>query len=75
MKLLDVSTSNQLFQFNGQFYKQTDGIVPWFGNDFMCHLEEQVTTNLADNFPTLYMRYLDDTLVSMPQVPSAQHFL
>ena len=38
----------------------------------MCHLEDQVTTNLADNFPTLYMRYLDDTLVSMPEVPSAQ---
>ena len=37
---------------------------------FMCHLEEQLTTNLADNFPTLYMRYVDDTLVSMPDVPS-----
>ena len=35
----------------------------------------QLTTNLADDFPTLYMRYVDDTLVSMPDVPSAQHFL
>ena len=33
MKLLEVSTSNQLFQFNGQFYEQTDGVVPWSVND------------------------------------------
>ena len=81
MKLLEVSTSNQLFQFNGQLYEQTDGVAmgsplgPLTANVFMCHLEEQLTTNLADNFPTLYMRYVDDTLVSMPDVPSAQHFL
>ena len=43
-------------------------------NVFMCHLEEQLTTNLSDNFPTLYMRYVDNTLVSIPDVPSAQHF-
>ena len=47
----------------------------FMANMFMCHLEEQLTINLADNFPTLYMRYVDDTLVSMPDVPSAQHFL
>ena len=81
MKLLEVSTSNQLFQFNGQLYEQTDGVAmgsplgPLMANVFMCHLEEQLTTNLADNFPTLYMRYVDNTLVSMPDVPSAQHFL
>ena len=81
MKLLEVSTSNQLFQFNGQLYEQTDGVAmgsplgPLMANVFMCHLEEQLTTNLADNFPTLYMRYVDDTLISMPDVPSAQHFL
>ena len=33
MKPLEVSTSNQLFQFNGQFYEQTDGVVPWSVND------------------------------------------
>lgn len=27
MKLLEVSTSNQLFQFNGQLYEQTDGVA------------------------------------------------
>ena len=81
MKLLELSTSNQLFQFNGQLYEQTDGVAmgsplgPLMANVFMCHLEEQLTTNLDDNFPTLYMRYVDDTLVSMPDVPSAQHFL
>lgn len=26
-KLLEISTSNQLFQFNGQLYKQTDGVA------------------------------------------------
>ncbi|XP_068739190.1 uncharacterized protein [Montipora capricornis] len=81
MKLLEVSTLNQLFQFNGQLYEQTDGVAmgsplgPLMANVFMCHLEEQLTTNLADNFLTLYMKYVDDTLVSMPDVPSAQHFL
>lgn len=68
-----INCSNLTVSFTNKLMVSSLGSV--MTNVFMCHLEEQVTTNLADNFPTLYMRYWDDSLVSMPRVPSAQHFL
>ena len=47
--LLEIATTNQLFQFNGQLYQQTDGVAmgsplgPLMANVFMCHLEEKLT--------------------------------
>jgi len=44
-----MATTNQLFQFNGQLYQQTDGVAmgsplgPLMANVFMCHLEETLT--------------------------------
>jgi len=44
-----MATINQLFQFNGQLYQQTDGVAmglplgPLMANVFKCHLEETLT--------------------------------
>ena len=41
--LLEIATTNQLFQFNGELYEQTDGVAigsplgPLLANVFMCH--------------------------------------
>ena len=48
-RLLEIATTNQLLQFNGQLYQQTDGVAigsplgPLMANVFMCHLEEKLT--------------------------------
>jgi len=79
-KLLEISTTNQLFQFNGQLYEQVDGVAmgsplgPLMANAFMCHLEEKLTRDAVE-FPDLYRRYVDDTIVVMPDVNTAEDFL
>ena len=46
-QLLTVATTNQLFQFDGNLYEQTDGVAmgsplgPIVANVFMCHFEEK----------------------------------
>ena len=78
-KLLVITTTNQLFQFNGQLYEQTDGVAmgsplgPLMANVFMCHLEEKLTCDGL--MPHLYKRYLDDTLARMPSADAAAVFL
>lgn len=47
---------------------------PLMANAFMCHVEEQLTTNLGEAFPSLYTRYVTDTLVATPNVISAKCF-
>ena len=62
-RLLEIATTNQLFQFNGQLYQQTDGVAmgsplgPLMANVFMCHLEEKLTRDGL--MPQLYTRYVD----------------
>ena len=69
------ATSNQLFQFNGELYEQTDGVAmgsplgPLLANVFMCHIENQLEQN--NMIPSFYRRYVDDTLVKMPNTESA----
>ena len=47
IRLLELATTNQLLQFDGLLFEQTDGVAMGspFGhlmaNVFMCHLEEQ----------------------------------
>ena len=71
-QLLEVATTNQLFQFDGQLYEQTDGVAmgsplgPLIANVFMCHLEDKLA---RDGMVTsLYNRYVDDTLARMPML-------
>ena len=48
-QLLEVATTNQLFQFDGHLYELTDCVAmgsplgPLMANVFMCHLEEKLT--------------------------------
>ena len=78
-ELHKIATTNQLFQFNGQLYEQTDGVAmgcplgPLMANVFMCHLEEKLTHD--DLMPHLYKRYVDNTLARMPSAAAAVVFL
>lgn len=68
--LLEIATMNQLFQFNGELYEQTDGVAmgsplgPLLANVVMCHIENQLEQKSM--IPSFYRRYVDDTLVTMP---------
>ena len=79
VKLLEIATTSQLFQFDGLLYEQTDGVamgsplVPLTANVFMCHLEEKLTRN--GFMPHLYRRYVDDTLTRIPSTDAATIFL
>ena len=74
-----MATTNQLFQFNGQLYQQTDGVAmgsplgPLMANVFMCHLEETLTRDGL--MPQLYKRHVDDILARMPSADVATEFL
>ncbi|XP_068697543.1 uncharacterized protein [Montipora foliosa] len=78
-QLLEVATTNQLFQFDGQLYEQTDGVAmgsplgPLKANVFMCHLEDKLARD--GMVPSLYKRYVDDTLARMPNTDAAADFL
>lgn len=51
VKLLDIATTSQLFQFDCLLYEQMDGVAmgsplgPIMVNVFMCHLKENLTRN------------------------------
>ena len=48
IELLNAATKNQLFQFNGNLYEQTDGVAmgspprPLLANVFMCSIEDKL---------------------------------
>lgn len=79
VKLLEIATTNQLFQFDGQLYEQTDGVAmgsplgPLMANVFMRHLEEKLARDGL--MPHLYSRYIDDTLARMSNTDAATKFL
>jgi hypothetical protein len=78
-QLLKLASTNQLFQFDGHLYEQCEGVAmgsplgPLLANVFMCHLEDKITNE--DLMPSFYRRYVDDTLVIMPDVDIANSFL
>ena len=79
IELLNAATKNQLFQFNGNLYEQTDGVAmgsplgPLLANVFMCSIEDKLDQD--GKLPSYYRRYVDDTLTIMPNVASAEIFL
>ena len=80
IELLEVSTKNQLFQFQGVLYEQVpDGVAmgsplePLMANAFKCNIEEKLTNQ--NKMPTFYKRYVDDALSIMPDVQAASTFL
>jgi len=46
---------------------------PLMANAFMCKIEKQLETE--NQMPTLYKRYVDDSLSAMPDVKRASEFL
>ena len=78
-ELQAIATKDQLFQFNGELYEQSEGVAmgsplgPLMANTFMCSLEEQL--KLRDKLPSYYRRYVDDTLTVMKDEVSAYSFL
>ncbi|KAL9961314.1 hypothetical protein ACROYT_G030228 [Oculina patagonica] len=79
VELLEVSVKNQLFQFDGEFYEQIDGVAmgsplgPLLANTFMCSLEDKLQEE--GKIPSYYKRYVDDTFAIMPNTADAYAFL
>ena len=79
IELVNAATKNQLFQFNGNLYEQTDGVAmgsplgPLLANVFMCSIEDKLDQD--GKLPSYYRRYVDDTLTIMPDLASAEIFL
>jgi len=77
--LLHVATKEQLFQFDRALYEQTDGVAmgsplgPLLANVFMCSIEESLKSQ--GKLPEFYRRFVDDTLVRMPDLAAATVFL
>ncbi|XP_068756806.1 uncharacterized protein [Montipora capricornis] len=77
--LLRTATKDKRFTFNGQLYELTDGVVmgfplgPLLANVFMCSIEEALERE--GKMPTYYLRFVDDTLIIMPDKASADNFL
>ena len=79
IELLNAATKNQLFQFNGNLYEQTDGVAtgsplgPLLANVFMCSIEDKLDQD--GKLPSYYRQYVDDTFIIMPDIASAGIFL
>ena len=76
-KLLYKATSEVEFSFDGQLYRQTDGVAmgsplgPVFANIFMGYLESSIP---KDEFPLLYDRFVDDTFAIFSDTTSVDTF-
>ena len=79
IKLLNVATKNQLFQFNGNLYEQVDGVAmgsplgPLMANAFICSVEEKLARE--NKLPSFYKRYVDDTLALVRDLSDATDLL
>ena len=69
-ELLEKATLDSHFIFDGNIYKQIDGVAmgsplgPTLANAFMCHMEEKWLSNCPEDFkPLFYRRYVDDTFL------------
>ena len=63
---LDLVLNNNFFTFDGSTYRQTAGIAmgtpcaPPLAQLFVAELEEALRTSLGQQWPALYVRYIDD---------------
>ncbi|XP_057302826.1 uncharacterized protein LOC130636989 [Hydractinia symbiolongicarpus] len=69
-KLLSLATENSYFTFDGQLFKQVDGVAmgsplgPSLANAFLSHHEKTWLDNCPSSFkPVYYRRYVDDVFV------------
>ena len=80
MEILTIATKDQLFQFNGELYEQSESVAmgsplgSLMANTFMCSLQEQL--KLRYKLPSYYRRYVNDTLtIKKKDEVSAYSFL
>ena len=79
IKLFKIATKDQLFQFNGDLYKQVDGVAmgsplgPLTAHTFTCSIEEKLAGE--NKLPDFYERYVDDTFALVPDLAAATDFL
>ena len=65
--------------FNGAMYEQTDGVAmgsrlgPILANVFISHIE--VNLERQGKLPSLYRRYVDDTLTIVSNMATASNIL
>ena len=69
-ELLSLAAKESYFVFNGQLYKQVDGVAmgsplgPTLANAFLVHFEKNWLRNCPSDFkPHYYRRYVDDIFV------------
>ncbi|CAG7726619.1 unnamed protein product [Allacma fusca] len=80
MNTIKLCTSQNIFQINGTYYKQTGGtamgnpLSPFLANFFMSHLETKFKKN-NKNFPKAWFRYVDDILCIIPEDFNIEEFL
>ena len=81
-KLLEIATTNCFFLFNGQLYKQCDGLgmglpqSPIFADIFLSFHEEMLLSNSPIEFkPIFYRGYVDDTFILFSDKSHAPKFL
>ena len=79
VELLNLAVKHQLFQIDGKSYEQVDGVAmgsplgPLMANTFMCSLEEKLVER--NQMPSLYHRFVDDSITSQRNNASAEAFL
>ena len=84
-ELLSLATNQSYFKFNGQFFRQVDGVAmgsplgPCLANAFLCHHEKTWLNDCPSEFkPIYYRRYVDDIFVlfsSPDHLASFQEYL
>ena len=79
VELFNIAMKHQLFQFEGNLYKQVDGVAmgwplgPLMANAFMCSIKKRLPNQ--GKMSNFYKRYVDDTFSIMPNVETAEAFL
>ena len=84
-RLLSLSTKGTVFLFNGNYYRQKDGVAmgsplgPVLANAFLCHYETKWLEECPLSFmPIFYARYVDDIFVllrSKEHIINLAHYL
>ena len=81
-KLLELSVYNTMFQFDGKYYRQIDGLgmglplSPTLANIFLCYHESDWLQNCPEDFkPVFFKRYMDDTFAIFREKNHVTNFL
>ena len=81
-ELLELACLDNHFIFNGNMYKQVDGVAmgsplgPTLAMAFMCFMEEKWLSDCPIDFkPLIYRRYVDDTFLIFKSPTHVQLFL